>query len=309
MKNLVLNIKRITLIVFLLFSLVVKSQDLKDFYYPREQTLTFVQPEIDIKEFREIFVFEGIMDEVNVLTKTIISNTGIMSKITYGIDISENNITIVSEYSRNKFNKVRIQRYNVGKVILKMPKKGKATSWRDSNDKYNYSNYTAELSNILVNGELKEAIKVKIVPVEDGKILSSFTDIHYYAKGIGLCLIETSSKKIFRKLVKCDNKNIDIAIPNDSRQQIPHETTVKNNCPMASTHLLKDSEVRHFSKEKLRLMRNEIFARHGYIFKAKDLQEYFSKQDWYKPLHNNVDDKLTDIDKNNIKLINKYENK
>lgn len=40
---------------------------------------------------------------------------------------------------------------------------------------------------------------------------------------------------------------------------------------------------KNLSKQTLRLMRNEIYARHGYIFKDIELQNYFSKQSWYKP--------------------------
>lgn len=61
------------------------------------------------------------------------------------------------------------------------------------------------------------------------------------------------------------------------------------------------------SKEELRIMRNEIFARYGYIFKSQDLKTYFEKQKWYKPLSENVEDKLTEIDKKNIALILEYE--
>ena len=34
---------------------------------------------------------------------------------------------------------------------------------------------------------------------------------------------------------------------------------------------------------ELRLLKNEIYARHGKIFKEPDLKKYFSKQSWYKP--------------------------
>lgn len=34
---------------------------------------------------------------------------------------------------------------------------------------------------------------------------------------------------------------------------------------------------------ELRFLRNEIYARHGYIFNSADLKNYFNKQDWYKP--------------------------
>lgn len=34
------------------------------------------------------------------------------------------------------------------------------------------------------------------------------------------------------------------------------------------------------SLRELRLLRNEIFARHGYIFQSEDLQQHFSQQAW-----------------------------
>ena len=38
-----------------------------------------------------------------------------------------------------------------------------------------------------------------------------------------------------------------------------------------------------YSKEDLKLLRNRIYAQHGYVFKRKDLQDYFSQFDWYVP--------------------------
>ena len=54
-------------------------------------------------------------------------------------------------------------------------------------------------------------------------------------------------------------------------------------------------------------MRNEIFARHGYCFKKKELRQQFETEDWYVP--NTVDIKgfLTEIEKKNIALIKRYE--
>jgi hypothetical protein len=60
-------------------------------------------------------------------------------------------------------------------------------------------------------------------------------------------------------------------------------------------------------KEELKIMRNEIFARHGYIFKADDLTNYFSEQDWYNPQFNDISDRLTPIEKENIGLIKQFE--
>lgn len=59
----------------------------------------------------------------------------------------------------------------------------------------------------------------------------------------------------------------------------------------------------HLTIEDLDVMRNEIFAEYGYIFKSKKWQKYFSALPWYKPRYENVDDQLTEIDKANIKVI------
>ena len=54
-------------------------------------------------------------------------------------------------------------------------------------------------------------------------------------------------------------------------------------------------------------MRNEIFARHGYIFKSEEMINYFSEQSWYSPTNNDVISLLTVIERKNIELIKSYE--
>lgn len=49
------------------------------------------------------------------------------------------------------------------------------------------------------------------------------------------------------------------------------------------------------SSRELRIMRNYIFARHGYIFKSDDLRQYFSQYDWYTPISRNVTKELSKI--------------
>ncbi|MEP6700760.1 MAG: YARHG domain-containing protein [Bacteroidota bacterium] len=77
--------------------------------------------------------------------------------------------------------------------------------------------------------------------------------------------------------------------------------------PEASQRLLKPKDVENLTKQDLEFMRNEIFARHGYCFKKKNLRQEFEMQDWYVP--NTVDIKgfLTTIEKKNIDLIKRYE--
>jgi hypothetical protein len=71
---------------------------------------------------------------------------------------------------------------------------------------------------------------------------------------------------------------------------------------------LEYSDLIEKNPEELRIMRNEIFAKHGYIFISNDLREHFSSMDWYEPRYKNVDSLLTEIDKNNIEIIIKAEN-
>jgi len=77
--------------------------------------------------------------------------------------------------------------------------------------------------------------------------------------------------------------------------------------PQSSERILTVSDISGLTKWQLKIMRNEIFARHGYIFKTPDMQQYFSTQSWYKPLYDAVDYSLSKIEKNNIDFIKKYE--
>jgi hypothetical protein len=77
--------------------------------------------------------------------------------------------------------------------------------------------------------------------------------------------------------------------------------------PQASQRLLTEQEVENRIKSELEYMRNEIFARHGYCFKKKDLRQIFEKEAWYVPNTVSVVDRLTSIEKKNIELIKRYE--
>lgn len=59
--------------------------------------------------------------------------------------------------------------------------------------------------------------------------------------------------------------------------------------------------------EDLRVLRNEIYARRGKVFKSKDLIEYFAAQSWYKPDPNFKDEMLSQIESDNLKVIKEAE--
>jgi hypothetical protein len=78
--------------------------------------------------------------------------------------------------------------------------------------------------------------------------------------------------------------------------------------PQASERLLTAEDVSNMLKEELQLMRNEIYARHGYSFKDKEIRHHFDSIAWYIPMGVDVRQELTDEEVQNIDLIYEYEN-
>src|SRR6056297_278062 len=90
---------------------------------------------------------------------------------------------------------------------------------------------------------------------------------------------------------------------------IPYKSGLSGKYPIASIELLTNWELNRFNKKELKIMRNEIFARHGYKFKTDKMNTYFNSQFWYQKRHDDVKDLLTDIEKINIKRIKVFEEK
>ena len=59
--------------------------------------------------------------------------------------------------------------------------------------------------------------------------------------------------------------------------------------------------------EDVRKMRDEIYARHGKVFKDQWTQKYFASFDWYKPDPNFQEASLTSVERQNIAVIATYE--
>ena len=73
--------------------------------------------------------------------------------------------------------------------------------------------------------------------------------------------------------------------------------------------VIAETMLRGLSLHELRLLRNEIYARHGRVFKTLWLQQYFGGQAWYDPNEEFKDEEVTGIDKTNVETIVAYENK
>lgn len=81
--------------------------------------------------------------------------------------------------------------------------------------------------------------------------------------------------------------------------------------PNSNTQKLTRDDLKNLTKEELRLARNEIFARHGMIFGATDLAEYFGSKSWYEPKVS-FDEfydvaNMTELEEANVVLISKVE--
>jgi len=76
---------------------------------------------------------------------------------------------------------------------------------------------------------------------------------------------------------------------------------------VAASRLLYEYDLEGLTQSELRILRNSIYARHGYIFKSADLTAYFSRFSWYHPTLTDVNGQLSSIEKENIAFIKDHE--
>lgn len=70
---------------------------------------------------------------------------------------------------------------------------------------------------------------------------------------------------------------------------------------------LTKSQVASLSNYQLGIARNEIYARHGYIFSTAKYRNYFNSQSWYSPITTNVT--LSNVETYNVDLIKAEEDR
>jgi len=82
------------------------------------------------------------------------------------------------------------------------------------------------------------------------------------------------------------------------------------NCTDCDSKKYSEKDINHLSLLELKILRNEIFARHQYVFKDDRLKDYFSNRyDWYKPNYKSENEiELNNFEKENISLFLKKEN-
>jgi hypothetical protein len=94
------------------------------------------------------------------------------------------------------------------------------------------------------------------------------------------------------KLNKIEQQNVDLLAA--------YESKVREKL---ATEPLQEGQLGDMFAEDLRVLRNEVYARHGRVFKDADLQKYFEAQPWYKANPDFKDDQLNEIEAANLAKI------
>ena len=85
-------------------------------------------------------------------------------------------------------------------------------------------------------------------------------------------------------------------------------TSVKNNyfvIPDSSTRYLTEDDLMGLTSDELEVARNEIYARHGYIFVSNEWKDFFVGRYWYTPTSKDVT--LNSVEEYNVSMILKEE--
>lgn len=98
----------------------------------------------------------------------------------------------------------------------------------------------------------------------------------------------------------------------ENEQLVPAESNSEDYVlPGSDYRYYSQRELEGYSKEQLRLGRNEIYARHGRIFTSEDLNAYFQSKSWYHGYltADQFDESvLNEYEKENLILIKELEN-
>jgi YARHG domain len=116
-----------------------------------------------------------------------------------------------------------------------------------------------------------------------------------------------SDKYNAKKLTAIERKNLEILSGAQKRQR--KVALLPGDMQFFENKAITEQMLHGLSLHELRLLRNEVYARHGRMFRADWLQQYFFFQPWYMPDENFKDEELSGNDKLNVETIVKYENK
>ena len=73
--------------------------------------------------------------------------------------------------------------------------------------------------------------------------------------------------------------------------------------------LITEGELEKLDDKTVELIKNEIYARHGYIFTNRALKKYFESFNWYEPSEEYSPNLLNPTEKANLKTIKKFQSR
>lgn len=111
--------------------------------------------------------------------------------------------------------------------------------------------------------------------------------------------------KYYNKLMEIQNQKINEHIKENNLHENNNEYIIYDS----HIRYLTKSELYKYSKNELALIRNEIFARYGYIFNKDEYFNYFINTSWYipNPNFNGSINELNTIERDNVELIKSLE--
>lgn len=110
-----------------------------------------------------------------------------------------------------------------------------------------------------------------------------------------------------KKLSAIERKNL--AVLSGAQKKQRRVALLPGDMEFFTNRRISEQMLQGLSLHELRLLRNEIYARHGRLFRAEWLQQYFFVQPWYAPDENFKDEELSGTDKLNVETIVRYENR
>ncbi len=122
----------------------------------------------------------------------------------------------------------------------------------------------------------------------------------------------SSGSVAYAKLTPLQKKNV-LALLNEEKKRCGGSLTLSDFYRVKVRQLSED-DLKKYSKEDLRVLRNSLIARYGLTFKDEKLRKIYSNMPWYKPNPNItaseiIDKQMSDLERANIQTILRVEQK
>ena len=134
---------------------------------------------------------------------------------------------------------------------------------------------------------------------DDEPWLQTYFDERYWYK--------PSDKYDSKKLSAIERKNLALLATAQKKQR--KVALLPGDMELFENKTITEQMLQGLSLHELRLLRNEVYARHGRMFRAEWLQQYFYQQPWYTPNEEFKDESLSGNDKVNVETIVRFENR